>query len=336
VINAHADQIKRLKDKFTRLKKFFWPLVQNHRLWVKQKKRRAQISKKASKSKKSKKRSSSFKLGRNQNDNLNEDDVRIQDPNEEAHAMDFVNIAQSSDERKLDEVEQIVTEENKAQSTDVEGADIQSTADQHIDIQGTDPQSTGVQSTLDQGDQGTVALNVDEAGPSTRIFDDEAGPFIQQEEIKEHTASDDETIAQIMINMSRPRGISIPGVEQAQVSQDSSESRELDPKDKGKGVMQESKKKKKFTLAQLRAFEVAKNEEAARKYQADLDADYLRESRKPVVETRRPLSKAQERNSMISFQKGRGFKNLQRLRHPQVKELYDSVQELYFLKTLPS
>ena len=137
---------------------------------------------------------------------------------------------------------------------------------------------------MDQGDQGTAALNVNEAGPSTRIFDDETGPSIQQEEIKEHTASDDETIAQIMVNMSRPRGISIPGVEQAQVSQASSESGELDPKDKGKGVMQESKKKKKkSTLAQLRAFEVAKNEEAARKYQADLDADYLRESRMPVV-----------------------------------------------------
>jgi hypothetical protein len=133
-----------------------------------------------------------------------------------------------------------------------------------------------------------------------------------------------------MLNMSRSRGISIPGVEQAQVSQASSESGELDPKDKGKGIMQESKKKKKkkkFTLAQLRAFEVAKNEEAARKYQADLDAEYLKESRKPVIKTRRPLSKAQERNSMISFLKGRGFKNLQRLRYPQVKELYDSVQE---------
>ena len=75
--------------------------------------------------------------------------------------------------------------------------------------------------------------------------------------------------------------------------------------------MKESKKKKKkFTLAQLRAFEVAKNEEAARKYQADLDAEYERESRKPVVQTRRPPSIAQERNSMISFLKGRGYKAL--------------------------
>ena len=67
--------------------------------------------------------------------------------------------------------------------------------------------------------------------------------------------------------------------------------------------MQESKKKKKkkFTLAQLRAFEIARNEEVARKHQANLDAEYLRESRKPLIETRRPMNKAQERNWMISF-----------------------------------
>jgi sugar-specific transcriptional regulator TrmB len=102
----------------------------------------------------------------------------------------------------------------------------------------------------------------------------------------------------------------------------------VDPKDKGKGILQESKKKKKkYTLAQLRAFKIAKNEEAARKYQADLDDEFLKESRKPVVEIRRPPSIAQEINSMISFLKGRGYKGLQRLRYPQVKELYDAVQE---------
>lgn len=36
---------------------------------------------------------------------------------------------------------------------------------------------------------------------------------------------------------------------------------------------------------------------------------------------------AQERNWMISFLKGRGYKNLQRLRYQEVKALWDSVQE---------
>ena len=49
--------------------------------------------------------------------------------------------------------------------------------------------------------------------------------------------------------MSRPRGISIPGVEQSQALKSSSQSTEdLDPKDKGKGILIK-KKKKKFTLA---------------------------------------------------------------------------------------
>lgn len=303
----------------------------------KQKSKSHKTSKKASKSKKSKKKSSSFKLGRNQNDNLNEDDVVSQDPYEDiANAMDYEDIAQSSVQRKLDEVKKIVEEENIdiEQDTADQGDNIQSTADQNDNIQrtadqGTDPQSTGVQSTLDQGDQGTAALNVDEVGPSTSIFDEEAGPSnpIQQEEIKKHTTSDDETIAQIMLNLTRPRGISIS--EPAQVSESSSESEELDPKDKGKGIMKvtKKKKKKKITLAQLREFEVAKNEEIARQQQAIYDVEYLRESRKPVAETRRPMTKAQERNWMISFLKGRGFKNLQRLRYPEVKELWDSVQE---------
>ena len=76
------------------------------------------------------------------------------------------------------------------------------------------------------------------------------------------------------------------------------------------------KKKKKFTLAQLREIEIAKNEEIARQQQAVYDAEYLEETRKSVAVTRRPMTIAQERNWMISFLKGIGYKNLQRLRYP--------------------
>jgi hypothetical protein len=101
-------------------------------------------------------------------------------------------------------------------------------------------------------------MNIDEIGSSTarltKDFEDEAGPsnLMQQEEVKVHTTSDDETIAQIMINLDRPSGginISEPA---QQVSESSSESEKLDPKDKGKGIMKQKnikKKKKKFTLA---------------------------------------------------------------------------------------
>lgn len=46
------------------------------------------------------------------------------------------------------------------------------------------------------------------------------------------------------------------------------------------------KKKKKFTLAQLREIEIAKNEETARHQQAIYDVEYLKETRKPVAVTR--------------------------------------------------
>jgi hypothetical protein len=76
--------------------------------------------------------------------------------------------------------------------------------------------------------QGTAAMDIDgigtsTAGPSTKTFEDEAGPSnpIQQEEVKEHTTSDDETIAQIMLNLDRPTGIHISEPAQ-QVSESSS------------------------------------------------------------------------------------------------------------------
>lgn len=78
VINNQAAEIKRLRNKFRRLKRFVWPLVQNFRLYVKEqkqsKKKTSKSAKKVSKSKRSKKKLSSFKLGRNQEENLNKDD----------------------------------------------------------------------------------------------------------------------------------------------------------------------------------------------------------------------------------------------------------------------
>ena len=87
------------------------------------------------------------------------------------------------------------------------------------------------------------------------------------------------------------------------------------------------KKKKKFTLAQLREIEIAKNEEVARKQQAEYDAEYLEDIKKSVAVTKRPMTIAQERNWMISFLKRRGYKNLQKLRYPEVKTLWDDEQE---------
>ncbi|GJS34846.1 putative ribonuclease H-like domain-containing protein [Tanacetum coccineum] len=81
------------------------------------------------------------------------------------------------------------------------------------------------------------------------------------------------------------------------------------------------------------ALETANDEEVARKVQEEWDA----EERKKKVEglkkaktktiLKKPTSLAQERNRMMNFLKGQGYKNLQKLRYPQMKELYDKVQD---------
>ncbi|GJR64378.1 hypothetical protein Tco_0010443 [Tanacetum coccineum] len=42
---------------------------------------------------------------------------------------------------------------------------------------------------------------------------------------------------------------------------------------------------------------------------------------KPKTTLRKPTSLAQERNQMMNFLKGQGYKNLQKLKYPQMKEL---------------
>lgn len=129
VVNTQADQIKRLQDKFRGLKRFVLPLVKHHRLWVKQQRKSGQ------KSKKRKKKSSSITLGRNLNDNLNEDDVVPQDSNEEDHTMDFEEAHHDIAERKFDEAEQVFEEDIVVEQ--VKSGDIQSTGDNIIGAQST-------------------------------------------------------------------------------------------------------------------------------------------------------------------------------------------------------
>lgn len=160
-------------------------------------------------------------------------------------------------------------------------------------VQGTVRQFLITPRTLDfEEDIGTSNLN-QEAGPSIPI---------QQEE---RTASDNETVAEMLINLSRPRGITIAELlEQIQALQ-TSQNTHL--KDKGKGILIESKKKKKKpSLADLRAMEIAKGEEAARVLQAELDAEYEKE-KEHVIQPQRPLNKAKERNAMMAYLKVKGI-----------------------------
>ncbi|GJR13090.1 hypothetical protein Tco_0795742 [Tanacetum coccineum] len=97
-------------------------------------------------------------------------------------------------------------------------------------------------------------------------------------------------VAEVLVAMSRPRGLSIPGSIQTQPQQSSQE--------------------------------VEK-----RKIQAEWDAEEegkrFEELKKAKTTLRKPTSLAQERNQMMNFLKGQGYKNLQKLKYPQMKELYE-------------
>ncbi|GJS07181.1 hypothetical protein Tco_0363977 [Tanacetum coccineum] len=155
-------------------------------------------------------------------------------------------------------------------------------------------------------------------------------------ETTQSTARQEEQLkaAEVLVAISRPRGLSIPGPIQTQPQQPTqgTDTQGTDPKDKGKGILVEEPKKKKLTLQQIRALETTNDEEVARKIQAEWDAEEERKrfeelkKTKPKTTLRKPTSLAQERNQMMSFLKGQGYKNLQKLKYPQMKELYDKVQ----------
>ena len=177
-----------------------------------------------------------------------EEDVsqKIQDTDE---PMDFESPtplfhvgAQYHIERKSEETEELKIEDDQAteevKSGDIEQVDLEGTADQgagvDAEIQRTSFQGTARQFTITPR---TLVFEEDQAGPSM--------PIVQER--SSSASGDDETIAEMLINMSKPRGVIIQ--EPEQVPQTSSTSSQApDPKDKGKGILVEPKKKKKMTL----------------------------------------------------------------------------------------
>ncbi|GJW59066.1 hypothetical protein Tco_0105797 [Tanacetum coccineum] len=178
-----------------------------------------------------------------------------------------------------------------------------------------------------------VAADIDRKAKKQKTlnFEDEAGPSSPLRPIQVMESEEQLKVAEVLVAISRPRGLSIPGSIQTQPQQSS---QGTDPKDKGKGILVEEPKKKKLTLQQIRALETTNDEEVARKIQAEWDAEEERKrfeelkKAKPKTTLRvKPTSLAQERNKMMNFLKGQGYKNLQKLKYPQMKELYDKVRE---------
>ncbi|GJR74700.1 hypothetical protein Tco_0087065 [Tanacetum coccineum] len=306
---SQAKQILKLKTKLKKLSKFVQPVVKHHAFWVESqnlKKRRKKQRKKH------KKKVSSVKLGRNKEEGTLSEEHYVQDDyTADPFFEDIVDkdAAVTPDlERKSDETEEINIEEKKA-------SDVKSGDTEELDLEAV--QSTARQSTIT---------------PRTLNFNDEAGPSSPIRPTQNIEPEEQFKVDEVLADISRPRGLSIPGPIQSQ-PQPQQPSQATDPKDKGKGILVEEPKKKKLTLQQIRALETTNDEEVARKIQAEWDAEEERKrfeelkKAKPKTTLRKPTSLAQERNQMMNFLKGQGYKNLQKLKYPQMKELYDKVQE---------
>ncbi|GJW13336.1 ribonuclease H-like domain, reverse transcriptase, RNA-dependent DNA polymerase [Tanacetum coccineum] len=292
---SQAKQIRKLKAKLKKLSKVVEPVVKHHAFWVESQNLKKQRNK-----------VSSVKLGRNK------DESNLSEENNDHTAFVYEDVDATEAvvtpdlERKSDETEEVIIEEKDT-------SDVKSGDTEELDLERI--QSTARQSTVT---------------PRTLDFDDEAGPSSPirptQEEEPEEQFKDDEFLA----NLNRTRGLSIPGPMQSQPQQPT---QATDPKEKGKGILVEEPKKKKLTLQQIRALETAHDEEIARKAQEEWNAEEERKrlealkKPKPKIISKKPTSLAQERTQMMNFLKGQGYKNLKKLKYPQMKELYDKVQE---------
>ncbi|GJX43113.1 hypothetical protein Tco_0259789 [Tanacetum coccineum] len=302
---SQAKQIIKLKAKLKKLSKFVQPVVKHHAFWVENQ----NLKKQKRRRKKHKKKVSSVKLGRNKDEGTLSEEHNVQEEDTTHPFFDDIadqDAAVTPDlERKSDETEEVNIEEKEA-------SNVKSGETEELDLETT--QSTAR--------QGTIT-------PRTLNFEDEAGPSSPLRPIQVMESEEQLKAAEVLVSISRPRGLSIPGPIQTQPQQPT---QGTDPKDKGKGILVEEPKKKKLTLQQIRALETTNDEEVARKIQAEWDAEEERKrfeelkKTKPKTTLRKPTSLAQERNQMMNFLKGQGYKNLQKLKYPQMKELYDKVQ----------
>ncbi|GJX15232.1 hypothetical protein Tco_0206990 [Tanacetum coccineum] len=252
---SQAKQIHKLKAKLKKLSKFVQPVVKHHAFWVESqnlKKRRKRQRKKH------KKKVSSVKLGRNKEEGTLSEEHYVQDDytadpffedivdKDAAVTPDFERKSVETEalERKSDETEEINVEEK-------EGSNVKSGDTEELDLETF--QSTARQSTIT---------------PRTLIFDDEAGPSSPIRPTQNIEPEEQFKVDEVLADISRPRGLSIPGPIQSQ-PQPQQPSQATDPKDKGKGILVEEPKKKKLTLQQIRALETTNDKEVARKIQAE-------------------------------------------------------------------
>ncbi|GJR35563.1 hypothetical protein Tco_1211247 [Tanacetum coccineum] len=192
---SQAKQIIKLKAKLKKLSKFVQPVVQHHAFWVENQ----NLKKQKRRRKKHKKKVSSVKLGRNKDEGTLSEEHNVQ---EEDTAHPFFDDIVDKDaavtpdlERKSDETEEVNIEEKEA-------SNVKSGETEELDLETT--QSTAR--------QGTIT-------PRTLNFEDEAGPSSPLRPIQVMESEEQLKAAEVLVAISRPIGLSIPGPIQTQPQQ---------------------------------------------------------------------------------------------------------------------
>ncbi|GJZ72303.1 hypothetical protein Tco_0636154 [Tanacetum coccineum] len=205
---SQAKQIIKLKAKLKKLSKFVQPVVKHHALWVDSQRHK----KRSKKHKKHKKKVSSVKLGRNKEEGTLSEEHYVQEEDtadpffddivdkDAAVAPDIDRKSNETEvlERKSDETEEINIEEKEV--SNVKSGDRY----RRLDLETT--QSTARQSTIT---------------PRTLNFEDEAGPSSPLRPIQVMESEEQLKVAEVLVAISRPRGLSIPGSIQTQPQQSS-------------------------------------------------------------------------------------------------------------------
>ncbi|GKA61561.1 retrovirus-related pol polyprotein from transposon TNT 1-94 [Tanacetum coccineum] len=201
---SQAKQIIKLKAKLKKLSKFVQPVVKHHAFWVE----RQNLKKQKRRRKKQKKKVSSVKMGRNKDEGTLSEEHNVQEE-DTAHPFfdDIVDKDAADLERKSDETEEVNIEEKEA-------SNVKSGDTEELDLEIT--QSTARQSTIT---------------PRTLNFEDEAGPSSPLRPIQVMESEEQLEVAEVLVAISRPRGLNIPGPIQTQPQQPT---QGTDPKDKGK------------------------------------------------------------------------------------------------------
>ncbi|GJZ89945.1 hypothetical protein Tco_0661872 [Tanacetum coccineum] len=225
---SQAKLIRKLKTKLKHLSQVVAPLVKHHAFWVENQ----NLKKQKRRRKKHKKKVSSVKLGRNKDEGTLSEEHYVQE--EDTADPFFEDIADKDAavtpdlERKSDETEEVNIEEKEASN-----------------VRSGDTEELDLETTQSTARQGTIT-------PRTLNFEDEAGPSSPLRPIQVMDSEEQLKAAEVLVSISRPRGLSIPGPIQTQPQQPT---QGTDPKDKGKGILVEEPKKKKLTLQQIRALE---------------------------------------------------------------------------------